>query len=244
MEGFKLKYQAYGERSILIEWPSKIEESILKNVLGFKNKLESSSIKGLVEVKTAYCSILISYSSTIDDVYGEILMLKALYNTSLSLNKVAFKHWRIPVCYADDFGLDLAEVSEQKKIPKTDIVKLHSEAIYTVYFIGFLPGFLYLGGLDESLHCPRKSSPRLRVEKGAVAIGGTQTGVYPNESPGGWNIIGNSPISFFDISKKESCFAKAGDKIEFYEVSKNEYDNIKTLVDAGVYQLESEVIHD
>jgi len=244
LEGFKLKYQAYGERSILIEWPSKIDESVLKDVLSFKNKLENSSIKELVEVKSAYCSILISYEYTIDNVYDEILMLKELYATNLSLKKLAFKHWRIPVCYDDFFGLDLAEVAEQNQMSKSDIITLHSETIYTVYFIGFLPGFLYLGGLDKSLHCPRKSSPRLRVDKGAVAIGGTQTGVYPNESPGGWNIIGNSPISFFDVSKKEPCFAKAGDKIKFYKVSKNEYENIKTLVDAGVYQLESEVIHD
>jgi inhibitor of KinA len=146
------------------------------------------------------------------------------------------------VCYDSIFGLDLIEISKQKGMSEDAIIKLHSQTFYTVYFIGFLPGFLYLGGLDEKLYFPRKETPRLKVEKGAVAIGGKQTGVYPNISPGGWQIIGNSPISFFDSSKGEPCFAKSGDKIEFYAISKEKYDDIKALVDAGVYQLESEVI--
>ena len=101
-----------------------------------------------------------------------------------------------------------------------------------------------MGGLDESLHIPRKSTPRLHVEKGAVAIGGNQTGIYPNESPGGWNIIGNSPLNFFDVSKENPCFAKAGDRVQFYPISLETYKNIKTLVEAGVYQLESENVND
>lgn len=244
MKDFKLKYKAFGERSILIEWPSKIDTSILNDLLLFKIAIENENIKAIVEVKSAYSSILISYHDTIDDVYGEIMTLKALYFARVSLKKSAYKLWRIPVCYDDDFALDLEKISAQSKLSKTDIIALHSKSMYTVYFIGFLPGFLYLGGLDERLHFPRKSSPRLNVKKGAVAIGGSQTGVYPNESPGGWNLIGNSPISFFDVSKKEPCFAKAGDKIQFYEVSKSEYDNIKALVDAGVFLIESEVSHD
>ena len=107
-----------------------------------------------------------------------------------------------------------------------------------------MPGFLYLGGLNKTLHTPRKSTPRLDIKKGAVAIGGNQTGVYPNPSPGGWNIIGNSPINFFDVSKETPCFAKPGDAIQFYPISINEHLDIKTLVDANVYQIEREVLND
>jgi len=228
----------------LIEWPSEIDSSILNDLLLFKSAIVNQSIKGLVEVKSAYNSILVIYNIAIDDVYGEIKHLKALYSERVSTIKSANRHWRIPVCYEDVFALDLEAMSVQTKLSKTEIIALHSEAVYSVYFIGFLPGFLYLGGLDKKLRFQRKPTPRLHVKKGAVAIGGSQTGVYPNESPGGWNIIGNSPISFFDVSKKEPCFAEAGDKIQFYEVSKSEYDGIKTLVEAGIYQLESEVIDD
>src|SRR5690606_22673794 len=152
--------------------------------------------------------------------------------------------WKIPVSYDAVFGIDLEAICLEKRISKNELIKRHSQAIYTVYFIGFLPGFLYLGGLDEVLHIARKSTPRLKIEKGAVAIGGHQTGVYPTESPGGWNIIGNSPIEFFNPKSNPPCFAEAGDKISFYPISLKEYRDIKTLSEAGVYQLESEVMND
>ena len=151
--------------------------------------------------------------------------------------------WKIPVCYDAVFGIDLKTISEEKNLPIEAIVKHHSQTIYTVYFIGFLPGFLYLGGLNETLYMPRKSTPRLKIEKGAVAIGGSQTGVYPSDSPGGWNIIGNSPIEFFNPKLKTPCFAKAGDHIIFQPISLSAYKNIKILVEAGVYQLDSEAYH-
>ena len=158
--------------------------------------------------------------------------------------KVKSVLWKIPVCYDAVFGIDLEAISKEKNLSKEEIIKRHSQAIYTVYFIGFLPGFLYLGGLDESLHVPRKSTPRLQIEKGAVAIGGNQTGVYPTESPGGWNIIGNSPIEFFNPKLETPCFAKAGDKISFKPITIQEFKTIKILVEAGVYQIESEVLYD
>ena len=135
------------------------------------------------------------------------------------------------------------EISIKKNLSKQKIIALHAQAIYTVYFIGFLPGFLYLGGLDPALNFPRKQIPRLQIKKGAVGIGGVQTGVYPTQSPGGWNIIGNSPISFFNASNKIPCFAKAGDKIQFYTISLKKHKEITALVKAELFQLESEVLH-
>ncbi|MEH6536137.1 MAG: 5-oxoprolinase subunit PxpB [Psychroserpens sp.] len=240
---FELTYRRFSERSILVEWPTEITENILDDVLIFKNHLLNSRVKSIVQVNNAYSSILIIYKFTIDNVYGEILMLKTSYSDRVSKTKRALKHWRIPVCYDNDFGLDLVEISENKKLSKLEIIKLHSEAIYIVFFVGFLPGFLYLGGLDKRLYFPRKKSPRLHIEKGAVAIGGQQTGVYPNLSPGGWNIIGNSPIHFFDPNKREPCFAKSGDKIQFIPIDRSQYDEIQDKIDNGSYQIESEVFY-
>lgn len=244
MDTFQLTYKSYGERSILIEWPFEINEKILHDILIFKNTLKNNDIKLKIEVKSAYNSLLITYHSTIDNINDEILTLKELYLSKVSVNKSTYKLWKIPVCYDDEFGLDLEEISKQNNITREDIIKLHSKPIYIVYFIGFLPGFLYLGGLDKKLNLPRKSTPRLQVKKGAVAIGGNQTGIYPNESPGGWNVIGNSPISFFDVYNETPCFAKPGDRILFYPITIKEHEHIKILVDAGVYQMESEVIDD
>ena len=226
----------------MVEWPPEINETILHDVINFKKNLQQHNFKSKIEITSAYNSLLITYGYTIENINSEVLTLKSLYSLRKGLKKSTFRLWKIPVCYDDGFALDLEEISNEKKLSKPEIITLHSGTIYTVYFIGFLPGFLYLGGLDKSLHYPRKSTPRLQIKKGAVAIGGNQTGIYPNESPGGWNIIGNSPISFFDTSKDMPCFAKAGDKIQFVPISLKEYHDISTLVKEGVYQMESEVM--
>lgn len=242
MDAFQPTYKPYGERSILVEWPPEIHENILQDVLNFKMNIQNHFIKQKIQVTSAYNSLLITYDYTIDNINDEILTLKSLYSSKKVTKIHTLRLWKIPVCYDDEFALDLKELSIEKKLSKSKIIKLHSDTIYTVYFIGFLPGFLYLGGLDESLYFPRKSTPRQHIKKGAVAIGGNQTGVYPNESPGGWNIIGNSPISFFDPSKEMPCFAKAGDKVQFVPITIEEYNDITVVVKEGVYQMESEVI--
>src|SRR5690606_34484063 len=241
---FELTYKPYGERAVLIEWPSKIDEIILKDIIRFKKDIEKKNIQSIVEVKSAYNSLLVIYDVICRNFENDVNLLKKLYKKSKSKPVILSNLWKIPVCYDAVFGIDLEAISVEKNLSKADIIKRHSQAIYTVYFIGFLPGFLYLGGLDDMLHIPRKSTPRLKVEKGAVAIGGHQTGVYPTESPGGWNIIGNSPIEFFNPKSSHPCFAEAGDKISFYPVTLKEYKDIKTLSVAGVYQLESEVGYD
>ncbi|MGA1227196.1 MAG: 5-oxoprolinase subunit PxpB [Tamlana sp.] len=241
---FKLTYKPFGERAILVEWPQKLDRDILNDLVCFKEKIVEKNIKSIIELKSAYNSLLVFYDDKIENYPNEVLNLKSIYlEKNVSIERTT-KLWKIPVCYDDEFGIDLEFISKEKRLSKSEIIKRHCQVSYSVYFIGFLPGFLYLGGLDKSLEIPRKSTPRLHIEKGAVAIGGSQTGVYPNASPGGWNIIGNSPINFFDVSKDTPCFAKAGDRLKFYPVTLKEYHDIKTLVDANVYQLESEVVND
>ncbi|GAA4900960.1 5-oxoprolinase subunit PxpB [Flaviramulus aquimarinus] len=239
---FSLTYKPFGERSILIEWPAKIETHILTEILHFKEKIESKNIERISALRSAYHSLLVVYDKFEIGFEDEVNLLKKLYASNEALPKTTSYLWKIPVCYDISFGIDLEAISEEKSISKEAIVTYHSSPIYTIYFIGFLPGFLYLGGLHERLFTPRKVTPRLQIKIGAVAIGGNQTGIYPQESPGGWNVIGNSPINFFDSSKEQPCFAKAGDRLQFYQVSLKEHQNIKALVDAKVYQLESEVL--
>lgn len=229
-----------GERAIIIEFDSKINETTLEKVLLAREIITSKASKQKVEVIPAYSSLLIYYTSTIEDVYSEVLEVKRLLdgvNIGKKLQKLLF---RIPVCYDESFGWDLEQISAEKNLSFEEVIRLHSEPIYTVYFIGFLPGFLYLGGLPEILNFPRKNSPRLEVPKGAVGIGGNQTGIYPKKSPGGWQIIGNSPLNFFDPKRNPPCEISAGDKAKFYPVSKEEYFSIKDEVESGNYQLKNE----
>ncbi len=243
MTHYQLKYKSYGERSILIEWPSEIDKYILHDVLIMKSCIQKNISESILEVKNAYNSILISYVLAIDNVNSEILVLKSLYLKKKYQNHDSKKLWKIPVCYDAEFAIDLEEIASRKGYSKEDIIRLHFEGDYTVCFIGFLPGFLYLEGLNNALHFPRRATPRIAVEKGAVGIGNSQTGIYPNLSPGGWNIIGNSPVQFFDASNAIPCFANAGDKIQFIPIASYEYQEISFLVANGTYKIESEVIN-
>lgn len=239
---FNLTYKPFGERTILVEWPAEIDESILKDIVKFKNSILQSDVKSIIEIKHAYNSLLISYHTVCRNFENDIKRLKSVYSSSEFEEENKSLLWKIPVCYDSIFGIDLEAISIAKKLSRADIIKRHSESIYTVYFIGFLPGFLYLGGLDGSLNMPRKETPRMQIEKGSVAIGGNQTGVYPSASPGGWNIIGNSPIDFFNPKLDIPCFANPLDRIKFIPISFSEHKEIKVLVDAGVYQIEREVL--
>lgn len=146
--------------------------------------------------------------------------------------------WKLPVCYDLDFGIDLEEVSATLNKSIEDIIALHTDVAFTVYGIGFLPGFMYLGGLPQALEIPRKPIPRAKVQKGAVGLAGKQTGIYPQVSPGGWNIIGNCSVSMFDATKQEPCFVSVGDKVQFYAIERAEYDLHKIEGEVGIYKLE------
>jgi len=242
--GFALTYKPFGVHGLLIEWPQRIDESILHDILRFKTKIKSHYASKLLSINHAYASILMVFVEENFDFHLEQRELETLYEILDDNKQESRLLWKIPVCYDPRFGIDLEVLAKEKNLDVAQIIQRHSQPLYTVYFIGFLPGFIYLGGLDERLFTPRKDTPRLKVQKGSVAIGGTQTGVYPSESPGGWQIIGNSPINFFNIEEPHPCFAKAGDALKFHPVSIKTYNDIKTLVEAGVYQIESEVVDD
>lgn len=230
-----------GERAILINFPQEISEKLLDILIFHKNRLQEILIEEKVEVANTYTSLLIHYTFDIEDVYSEVLRVKeALLETNIPINTIK-QIFHIPVCYELQFGVDLEHISMEKNISVEDVITRHTASIYTVYFIGFLPGFLYLGGLDNTLQIARKNSPRKRVEKGAVGIGENQTGIYPKSSPGGWQIIGNSPIEIFNKNCNPPCQIPPGDKIKFYSVSLEEYEKIKSLMREGKFHLKKEL---
>lgn len=229
-----------GERAILIEFAAEIDEKLLDRLLIYKNLLQQNYIKENVEITNTYTSLLIFYSLDIENIYDEVLVVKALLEEANIVKNLAGKIYHIPVCYEAEFGIDLVYISEAKNLTVEEIIMRHRAPIYTVFFIGFLPGFLYLGGLDGSLQIPRKNTPKKRVEKGAVGIGENQTGIYPKSSPGGWQIIGNSPVEIFNKSSSPPCQISPGDKIKFYPVHMAEYEKIKRDVSKGKFQLKSE----
>ena len=141
------------------------------------------------------------------------------------INNNKIKTWEIPICYDKDFAIDLNEISTKCKIDVDQVIKKHNNKTYEVDIVGFLPGFLYLGKLDDSLHLPRKNNPRTHIPEGSIGIAGNQTGIYNIESPGGWNIIGRTPLRLFDKLKNPPIKIKQGDKIIFKEITKEEFNN-------------------
>ncbi|MHB1146040.1 MAG: 5-oxoprolinase subunit PxpB [Lutibacter sp.] len=243
MGNYQLTYKSLGESAILIEWPQIISKEILNDIRDFVAKIESENSENILELNFIYCSLLIIYNSK-NNCFNEIKnTLISLYDNELNVQVKSEKIlWHIPVCYDEKFGIDLLYLSSEKKLVVEKIISLHCSVDYTVYGIGFLPGFLYLGGLSEKLYFPRRNSPRLKVPKGAIAIGGNQTGIYPQSSPGGWHIIGNTPISLFDVKKKSPCTITPGDEIRFIAITKEEYEVIKIAQKQGNYELKR-VIH-
>lgn len=235
----EINIKSFGVHSVLIEWPHEVSEHILETILRFQTYIRFNilSDKDWEMVPSYNSLLLINRKKTID--FEKISKdINVGYSQLKESEKPDRYLWRLPVSYDLEFGLDLDEVA--KKLNKTipEIIAMHTGTTYTVYGIGFLPGFMYLGGLLKDLEVPRKAAPRPKVVKGAVGIAGKQAGIYPQESPGGWNIIGNCSVPIFDASKENPCFVNVGDKIEFYQISRAEYDLHKIEAEVGIYKPE------
>jgi inhibitor of KinA len=151
---------------------------------------------------------------------------------SINTSDLIGRHVKIPVCYDIALGLDLFELSQHSKLSIEEIIDKHSSQTYKVYMIGFLPGFPYMATVDVSIQMNRRAVPRQIVPKGSVGIAGEQTGIYPLDSPGGWQIIGQTPLNLFDISKENPCLLSPGDRVEFYAISLEEFWEIKKAINA------------
>lgn len=247
MHSFKLTYKQFGERAIVIEWPESIDQAILENRVNFEKLIREQAISEfsntIEDIVPAYHSLTIIYSQAISKFSNKVQLFKMLYQQLQQYKTLQSTLFSIPVCYEDEFAEDIELLSKRLKIKVEDVITLHTEAVYRIYFIGFLPGFLYLGGLNKNLHFSRKAIPNLQVKQGSVAIGGKQTGIYPQASPGGWHVIGNTPIEFFKPKSQSPCFAYANDQIKFYSITVKEYKHIQAEVARGTYQIKRDYIN-
>ncbi|MFK7748026.1 MAG: 5-oxoprolinase subunit PxpB, partial [Kordia sp.] len=233
-------YKPYGTNGLLLTWEAEMTSKVLDAVLEYHQKIINFNIKVLLDVIQSNNSLLVIYDNLKMDCKTLQHLLERLFSSISGKFQSSTRFcWEVPVCYDASFGIDLEEIAQKNELSIAEIITLHTSPKYQVFAIGFLPGFLYLGGLDKRLHIDRKSTPRLEVKKGAVGIGGIQTGIYPKSSPGGWQILGNSPLNFFDVSSEKPCFAKAGDFIKFVSISLEEYHTISTAISNRNYTLKS-----
>jgi len=227
-----------GDRGILIEFPQEISEKILQTILEVKTALSKINLEQKVEITNTYNSLLISYPSAIRDIYSELKVVSNTLRTTNISKSIDKRIFKIPVCYEAEYAPDLNEVAELKNIKKEELISLHSTPEYLVYFTGFLPGFLYLGGLNQKIATPRKITPRKIVTKGSVGIAEDQTGIYQQESPGGWQIIGRTPLDLFNANSEIPSPFIAGDFVQFHPISNSEYFQIEEEVKQGIYEFE------
>ncbi len=207
-----------GENSILLELQND-EGDTLSTVHNTVLLIEGAFFKNLVDVVPAYKSIVLIFRKPIHNLEQVISQLQELAHQPA--REIPSKKFTVPVCY--NLGLDWEEVERETGLQRGEIIHRHVSQTYTVAMMGFIPGFVFLDGLDKSIKCPRKKSPRMTTPKGSIGIGGTQTGIYSLESPGGWQIIGRTPLSFFDVHQIPPSAIQQGDKLEFQEISEEKF---------------------
>jgi inhibitor of KinA len=225
-----------GDSALVIDFGNFIDESINKLVHSLFYQLQNDPIPGMIEAVPGYSSLTIYYDILfIRNKLGK--QITAFEWVSESLKKYIPKEnietgdpqmlIRVPVCYEIDYAPDLGFITSQNKISRDEVIYLHTSTTYHIYMLGFLPGFAYMGMVDEKISSSRKQKP-VFVEAGSIGIAGKQTGIYPFRSQGGWQIIGRTPLKLFDKEKINPVLFKAGDKVQFYSITKDEFEDIKS----------------
>lgn len=225
-----MKLEALGDSAVIATLGSGIDAATFESVLSFADAILASKRPGITDVVPAYETVAAFYdpaffTGTPGDAYGEVCrFLESCAERARSAPpESGARVVEIPVCYGGDFGPDLGRVAELCGVSAEEAVALHAGADYLVHAIGFTPGFPYLGGLPDALRTPRRDTPRAHVPAGSVAIGGSQTGVYPVDSPGGWQIIGRTPMALFRPMERPAALLKPGDQVRFKAISAPEF---------------------
>ena len=200
--------------------------------------IKKENIDGIVELVPTYCSLLINYDVLKID-YNTLTekLKKFLSNNEATVEDEEVTLIEIPTLYNDECGPDLEYVAEYNKLSKEEVIKIHTGTDYLVYMLGFMPGFTYLGGMSEKIATPRLESPRLQIYPGSVGIAGKQTGMYPSMSPGGWRIIGRTPLKLYNPDSDIPVYISSGDYIRYVSVDEEKYNEILKQVEAGEYKL-------
>ncbi|MCF8103894.1 MAG: 5-oxoprolinase subunit PxpB [Desulfohalobiaceae bacterium] len=216
-------FRVVGDRGLLVEYGDSIDPVLNRKVRTVAELCRTDPPPGLIEVIPAYRSLQLIYDPLLSNPPSLEAHLRSLEDRLDSVSPPPARTVDIPVCYGHEFGPDLPLVAEHNSLSQEEAVRLHSQAEYLIYMLGFTPGFPFLGGLDKRLHTPRRETPRTRVPEGSVGIANGQTGIYPLSSPGGWQLIGRTPLRLFDPAREEPVFYKPGDSLRFTPISREEY---------------------
>lgn len=238
-----MKIISSGDSAILCHFGNKVDKALSETVIALHLALIKAGIRGYIESVPSYTGLMVYYdtgritqeeiSAAIEEQVGD-LMKEPSHNDGILI--------KVPVAYGGAYGPDLEYVANINKLSAQELISIHSEKPYRVYMLGFTPGFPYLGGIDRRIATPRKETPRLKIKAGSVGIAGDQTGIYPLESPGGWQIIGKTPLKLFDFTLKNPFLFSPGNYIKFDPVSLDEYFQIAEQLKSGKYIAAKEIM--
>ena len=232
----EVRYLVAGDSAVCVEFGNEISPEINKKIRAFKIAVEKSDIPGIVETVPTYRSLLVHYHP---EVIGFKALTEEFDKLMGSLSSIPIPPptvIEIPVLYGGEMGPDIENVAEHNHKTVEEVIKIHTSEEYLIYMIGFIAGFPYLGGMSKEIATPRLKSPRVKIEGGSVGIAGEQTGIYPVASPGGWQLIGRTPLKLYDVDREKPVLLEAGQYIKFTAVTEEEYKKIEKEVEDGTYK--------
>jgi inhibitor of KinA len=219
----QVRFEPASDSSLIVHLGSSVKSATHQQVRKLLHLLESDPIAAVRNLHPAYCSILLDFDALRTSHEELKAILRDYLERSSALELAEPRTIEIPACYEGDFGADLAELSRRCGLTTNQVVELHSSTLYNVYFFGFVPGFAYLGELPAELAMPRRASPRRKVPPGSIGIADNQTGVYPFATPGGWQIIGRTPLRLFQPEREKMSILNVGDRVRFKPISSSEF---------------------
>lgn len=233
--GNQIRFLSCGDSAVTVAFSKEMNEETNRKIRYLAAKIEKDKIRGVSESVPTFCSLTVYFDPFVISrrkLEKKILNIVSTYTESTADKKRVFM---IPVCYDGEFAPDMEDVCAHTGLQREQVIRLHTSRDYLIYMLGFLPGFPYLGGMDERIEAPRLETPRTLIPAGAVGIGGKQTGIYPLASPGGWRLIGRTPIKVYDPDREEPILYKSGDYIRFYPITEEEY---KDIAQKGCHEIE------
>lgn len=232
-----------GDCAISIDFGQVIDPKINRHIRQIIEQIKDLQLDGIIELVPTYCALLVQYDAMVYSYSDICRILEPTLQESVtdSANELV-TIVEIPTVYGGEFGPDLGFVASYNHLSEAEVVSIHSGTDYLVYMLGFIHGFTYLGGMDPRIATPRLSSPRTLIPAGSVGIAGEQTGTYPSDSPGGWQIIGRTPVTMYDMSKEQAALLQAGDYVRYVSIDENEFHRVKSLgmeYIPSIYEIES-----